>query len=154
MINVLYLICNGLLDLPILYLSSYIINNKSDYYLNLRNVTEKSDWESWIFYMLDAVEKTTFKTTVKIRAIKDLMNDTIYKIKTELPRLYSKELVETLFEQPYCKIEMLVDKKIAERKAASRYLKALEGIGILNGKKIGREKIYINLELVDLLKVK
>ncbi len=140
--------------MPILYLSSYIINNKSDYYLNLRNVTEKSDWESWIFYMLDAVEKTTLETTGKIRAIKDLMNETIFKVKTELPGLYSKELVEILFEQPYCKIEILVDKKIAERKAASRYLKALEGIGILNGKKIGREKIFINLDLFDLLKVK
>ncbi len=86
-------------------------------------------------FKLDAVEKTTLETTGKIRAIKDLMDKTIYKVKKELPEVYSKELVETLFEQPYCKIERLVEQKIAGRKASSWYLQALEGIGILDGKK-------------------
>ncbi len=151
-INVLYLIGKGLLDLPILYLSSYIIANKSAYYLNLRNVTAKNDWESWIFYMLDAVEKTAFETIEKIQSIKDLMDWSIVKIKKELPRIYSKELVETLFEQPYCKVKSLVDKKIAERRTASLYLQRLEEINILDGKKVGRENLYINSGLFELLK--
>lgn len=151
-INVLFLIGKGLLDLPILYLSSYIIANKSAYYLNLRNVTVKNDWESWVLYMLDAVEKTAFETIEKIQSIKDLMDLSIVKIKKELPGIYSKELVETLFEQPYCKVKSLVDKKIAERRTASLYLQRLEKIKILDGKKVGRENLYINSGLFELLK--
>ena len=151
-INVLYLISKGLLDLPILYLSSYIINNKSAYYLNLRNVTIKNDWESWVLYMLDAVEKTALETIKKIQAIKDLMDMFIARIKKELPGIYSKELVETLFEQPYCKVKSLVEKNIAERRTASLYLQRLEKIKILDGKKVGRENLYINSDLFELLK--
>lgn len=151
-INILYLVLEELLTLPVLYLSSYIINHKGDYYKLLRKVTEEGNWESWIIFMLKAVEKTAKETTVKIEAINKLLEKTIEEAKAKLPdRVYSKELIELLFEQPYCKIKFLVDKGIAQRQTAGAYLNELENIGVLESKKSGREKLYLNTALYKLL---
>lgn len=151
-LNILYLILNGLMEIPILYLSSYIIENKQDYY-RLLNITNKNDdWEDWILYMLKAVEVTSLQTIDKIVAIKNLLDKTIEKVQVESPKIYRKELVELLFEQPYSKIEFVVNQLKVERKAASRYLQELERIGVLESQKVGRETLYINKELFELLK--
>ena len=151
-LNVLYLIYKELIDLPILYLSSFIIKNKPDYYLGLTNVRIHDAWEDWIIYMLDSVTYTAKDTTRIIKKIKELLDHTFEKVKSELPKIYSKELVETLFHQPYIKIAHLVAQGIIARQQGSIYLQKLESIGILSGKKIGREMIYINIELYNLLK--
>jgi len=151
-INILYLVFQGLLDLPVLYLSKFVIDRKNDYYRLLRLVTEKGEWEPWILYMLDAVEETATFTRKRILDIRDLMAETMKVAKETLPgRVYSKELIELLFRQPYTKGQSLVDAGIAKRKTAAEYLKDLEKTGILTGKKIGREMLYLNTRLYDLL---
>ncbi len=152
-LNILYLVEKGLLDAPILYLSKYIIENKNQYYTKLRAVTEKQDWEGWILYMLKGIEETAKYTLEKINTINTLMNDTISFAKEKLPsRVYSKELVELLFEQPYCKVKFLVDKEIAKRQTAAEYLQELEKIGILKSQKVGVENLFLNVRLFEVLK--
>ena len=151
-LNILYLTQNHLLDLPVLYLSKYIIEQKSDYYRLLRDVTEHQVWEPWILYMLDAVEQTALYTRDKILAIRTLLIKTLEFTREELPsRVYSKDLIELLFHRPYTKAQFLVDAGIAERKTAANYLKELEGIGILQNYKVGKEKLYMNKELFEAL---
>jgi len=151
-LNVLFLVYKGLLDLPILYLSHYIIKRKADYYKLLRNVTKENNWETWILFMLMAIEKTSQSTIEKISQINGLLTNTIEHCRNELPSyMYSKELVELLFEQPYCKVKFLVDRGIAKRQRASVYLKTLEEIGILRMKKVGKENLFLNIQLYDLL---
>lgn len=151
-INILYLILNDLIEIPILYLSSYIIENKADYYRLLNKTNTTGDWEEWILFMLKAIEVTSLQTIEKINNIRILLNKTIEKVQNSAPKIYKKELVELLFEQPYSKIEYVVNQLQVERKAASRYLKELEKIGILKAQKVGRETIYINTELIEILK--
>ncbi|NQT60472.1 MAG: Fic family protein [Bacteroidetes bacterium] len=152
-VNVLYLVLKGLLKSPILYLSSYIIKNKGSYYNYLQNVRDKGNWGNWIMFMLTAVEVTALETLETVRAIKNLMDDTIEICKDKLPKTtYSKELIELLFVQPYTKIEFLVKNKIAERRTASKYLTQLEEIGVLESSNFGKEKIFINKKLYELLK--
>jgi Fic family protein len=151
-LNILFLILNKLIDIPILYLSSYIIENKSEYYKLLNNVNKKNEWESWIIYMLKALESTSLKTISKIKTINNLLNETIEFVKENEPKTYRKELIELLFEQPYSKIEYVVNRLNVERKAGSRYLKKLEEIGILKSQKLGRETIYVNEKLIEILK--
>ena len=151
-LNILYLIVNDLLDIPILYLSSYINENKSEYYKYLNQVNKTDQWEDYILYMLKAIEETANYTIGKINQIKNQLEKTIEKVKKEAPKVYRKELIELLFEQPYSKIEFVVDKLKVERKAASRYLKKLEDIGVLQSEKIGREILYLNTELIEILK--
>jgi len=149
---ILYLIQQSLLELPVLYLSQYIINRKSDYYRLLREVTEKSQWEPWVLFMLEAVENTAVQTKQKIIAIRDLMEQTRVHAKEKLPgRVYSKELLELLFKQPYTKVQFLVDEGIAKRQAAADYLRECEKIGILKIRKLGKERLYLNSELYKLL---
>jgi cell filamentation protein, protein adenylyltransferase len=151
-LNILYLVFQGLLDLPVLYLSKFVIEKKNKYYRLLRKVTEKCEWEPWILYMLDAVEKTATFTRKRILNIRDLMAETMEVAKDSLPgRVYSKELVELIFRQPYTKGQFLVDAGIAKRQTAAEYLKELEKIGVLKAKKIGRETLYLNGKLYDLL---
>lgn len=151
-LNILYLMLNELIDVPILYLSSYIIAHKSEYYRLLNQTNHLGKWDEWIIFMLKAVEYTSKETIVKITNIKNQLDATIIKVQEKAPKLYRKELVELLFEQPYSKIEFVVTKLGVERKAASRYLKELEDIGIIESKKIGRETLYINRELIEILK--
>jgi Fic family protein len=151
-LNILYLIINDLLDIPILYLSSYINENKADYYRLLNAVNNKDEWAEYIIYMLKAVEETSNRTIKKINSIKILLDKTILFAQEKEPKIYRKELIELLFEQPYSKIEFVVGKLNVERKAASRYLKKLEDIGILTSQKIGRESVYVNTKLIEILK--
>lgn len=151
-INILYLILTGLLDLPVLYLSKYFIENKDQYYQLLRNVSLKNAWEPWIEYVLDGIEATATYTEDKIINIRKLIDDTIEKAKIGLPkRVYSKELIELLFVQPYCKVKQLVDADIAKRQTAAEYLRELEKIGILKSRKVGTTKLYLNNKLYELL---
>lgn len=151
-LNILYLILNDLIDIPILYLSSYIIENKSDYYRLLNQTNKLREWEEWILFMLKSIETTSIQTIEKINIIRNLLDETIEKVKIDAPKIYKKELVELLFEQPYSKIEFVVDQLKVERKAASRYLNELEKIGVLESQKIGREVLYINRKLIEVLK--
>ena len=152
-LNILYLIMNSLIEIPILYLSSYIIENKNEYYRLLNSVNHNEEWEPWILYMLRAVEITSRQTIEKIGRINELLTDTIQFVKAKAPKTYKKELIELLFEQPYAKIEFVVNKLGVERKAASRYLKKMEEIGVLSSQRVGRETIFINEELIKVLKM-
>ncbi len=151
-IHILYLVQQALLEMPILYLSKYIIENKADYYRLLRGVTERQDWEPWLLFMLDTVERTADFTRQRILEIRSLLDETLEKAKAELPpRVYSKELIELLFHQPYCKVQFVVKAGIVQRKAAAEYLQEFENIGILKSQIIGKERLYLNTELFDLL---
>lgn len=151
-INVLYLVQQDLIKLPILYLSKYLIENKNKYYAGLRSVSEKHDWSQWILFMLDAIEKTAIETKLKIISIKELMDKTQQDVQDKLPKIYSKDLVELLFEQPYCKRSILEARKIGSRNTASTYLQALEDIGVLTSIRIGRDRYFVNRKLLNLLK--
>ena len=151
-INILYLILNDLIEVPILYLSSYLIKNKPEYYRLLNKTNHDGEWQEWIMFMLEAVESTSRDTILKIANIKRLLDKTLIRVQEELPKIYRKELVELLFEQPYSKIDFVVTRLNVERKAASRYLKELEKIGVLESQKVGRETLYINKELIEILK--
>jgi len=152
-INVLYLVLKGLLDTPILYLSSYIIRNKPEYYKLIQKLHKDGDWESWIIYILKAVEATAKETYGIVSEIAKLLENTITICKDKLPKtIYSKELIELLFINPYTKIAHLVEANIAERRTASKYLKALEEIGVLDSFKLGKETIFVNKALYKLLK--
>jgi len=150
-LNSLFLIQEGLLTLPILYLSRYIIENKSDYYRLLLQVTREKDWESWLLYILKGVEETANWTTAKIAAIRMLAEKTAEYVRTSLPKVYSHELVSLLFELPYCRIINLTEKGIAKRQTASQYLKQLVEIGVLREANMGKEKLFINSRLMQLL---
>ena len=150
-LNSLLLIEKGLLGLPILYLSRYIIEHKADYYHLLLAVTSQSAWEEWILYMLEGVEDTAKWTIAKIEAIKKLSAHTKDYIQAALPSIYSHELVTLLFEQPYARILSLEKAGIAKRQTASRYLQALAEIGVLNEITIGRDKLFIHPRLMALL---
>ncbi len=151
-LNILYLVEKGLLDIPVLYLSHYIIEHKNDYYRLLRGVTEHEAWEDWILFMLDAIERTSLTTYDRIWKIKILLEETAEQCRAELPStVYSKELVELIFVQPYSKVSSIVDVGLARRQTAARYLKELEKIGILKSEKIGKERIYFNQALIKLL---
>lgn len=150
-LNILFLIEQDLLTLPILYLSRYIIRHKKAYYDLLLRVTEQEDWEAWILYMLAAVRETAHWTKQKIDGIRHLNAHTIEYVRAKLPHIYSKELVDLVFVQPYCRIGNLVDANIAQRQTASTYLKQLTEIGVLREMKVGREKIFVHPKLFDLL---
>ena len=150
-INILYLVLKDLLELPILYLSRYIIKNKADYYRLLQEVRTKENWEEWILYMLDGIEQTSLSTIELINGIYALMDKTQTTIKEKLPKIYSKDLVEILFVHPYTKIEFLVDGLGITRKTASKYLNELEQIGIVKNIQIKNSKFFINEELFEML---
>ena len=149
---ILQLIRHGLLEIPILFLSRFIIEHKAQYYRSLRSVTEGSAWEGWLLYMLKAIEETAHGTTQKILAIRDLLAETLEKAKKSLPKAaFSKELIELIFEQPYCKIRFLEKAGIAKRLTATKYLRALERAGFVVPVKKGTELIFINHRLWRLL---
>jgi Fic family protein len=153
-LNSLYLVEQGLLPMPILYLSRYIIAHKSDYYRLLLDITRKNDqsgWEQWLLFILRGVEETATWTAAKISAIRDLAEEAARLVRETLPKIYSRELINVVFEQPYCRISNVVEAEIAGRQAASRYLKALVSIGMLREQAFGREKLFVNVKLLDLL---
>jgi Fic family protein len=134
-----------------LYLSRAIIRTKADYYRRLHLVTTKGQWAEWTAYMVAMVAETATWTTAKVRSVKTLMETTTEHVKREAPKRYSRELVELLFTQPYCRISNVVEAGIAQRQAASEYLKELCDVGVLNEVKAGRKKLFINPRLMKLL---
>ncbi|WP_455483956.1 protein adenylyltransferase Fic [Haemophilus parahaemolyticus] len=151
-LNSLLMIEKELLHLPILYLSRYIIEHKADYYRLLLEVTANQNWQDWVIYILKGIENTAKWTLNKIAAIKALAVETRRYIQQSLPHLYSLELIELLFEQPYTRIANLEQAGIAKRQTASKYLKELCDVGVLREQIVGRDKLFIHLKLMELLR--
>jgi Fic family protein len=149
--NVLFISKKGLLDKPVLYLSKYINEYKNDYYRLLKEVTENGNWADWILFMLKGVKDTSVHTLKKVNDIYELYKSTVDKVKKEANDIYSYELIEMLFNQPYCKISFLVDSGIASRNTASKYLGRLVEIGVLSKEQSGSESLYLNKELFKIL---
>lgn len=150
-LNILFLIEKDLLDLPILYLSRFINDRRSDYYRLLLEVTTQDAWEPWVLYMLAAVQETADWTRGKIWAIRHLMDQTVRHVAMALPKVYSRELVELFFVQPYARTQNLVDAGLGTRKTVSGYLGQLVDAGVLREERAGREKLYVNVRFLDLL---
>jgi Fic family protein len=149
-INILYLIIQGLQNLPILYLSSYIIKNKSDYYRLLQEVREKNSWEEWLLFMINGVEITSKETISLIIQIRDLMMQFKHTLRNNY-KFYSQDLLNNLFKHPYTKIEFVVRDLNVSRITAANYLNKLSEDGLLRKEKLGTGNYYINQPLFDLL---
>jgi Fic family protein len=150
-INILYLIKNDLLTLPILYISRYIIQQKDDYYRLLQNVRETDQWEPWILFMLEAVVETAKSTIQVITLMSSAMQRYKQVIRKDAPKVYSHELLNNLFRYPYTKIEFVMSDLEVSRNTAIRYLERLEQLDLLVKRKVGRENFYINKALYALL---
>jgi len=150
-LNSLFLIQENLLTLPILYLSRFIIQHRPDYYRLLLKVTREQAWEEWVLYILKGVEETATWTTGKIAAIRELSAHTVDFVRAKRPKVYSQELINLIFERPYCRIQDVIEAKLAERQTASRYLKQLVEIGVLEEKTVGREKLFMHPKFLTLL---
>jgi Fic family protein len=150
-LNNLFIVQEGLLTLPILYLSRYLIRHKADYYQLLLGATAKSAWEPWVLFILKGIEDTAVWTIQKIAAIRSLMDHTTSFVRAELPKIYSWDLVLLTFERPTCQIADVVEAGIAERQTASRYLKELSSLGVLREQGVGREKFFVHTKLMELL---
>lgn len=151
-LNILYLVQQELLDLPILYMSRFIINRKGDYYRFLQKVRDSGSWEEWVLYMLEAVEETAKQTIEIISNIRILMQDYKHRIRKELPKIYSQDLLNNLFKHPYTKIEFVMQELGVTRLTATRYLNLLVISGFLKKQKIGVSNFYINEPLYQLFK--
>ena len=150
-INILYLVKEGLLNLPILYLSRYINQNKADYYRLLQKVRTENAWEEWVLYILDGVEQTSLQTIKVIEGIKNLMLKHKERMRTELPKIYSQDLLNNLFRHPYTKIDFVMKETEVSRKTAAKYLDQLDKLGIVSKQKIWKDNYYINKDLFNLL---
>ena len=135
-----------------LYLSSYIIRTKSDYYRLLNAVRTEEAWEAWVLYMLAGIEETSKESVKLIESITQLIGETKVELREKLTKLYSKDLLELLFKHPYTKIGFLVDELGISRKTAGLHLRAVEEIGILESVKMGRDVYFVNRRLFELLK--
>jgi len=150
-INILYLVQKGLLHLPVLYLSQYIIKHKSDYYRLLQEVREEGEWEEWILFMLNGIEKTAAASVTLITSIKELMQHYKQQIRSNHSKLYSQDLLNNLFKYPYTKIEFLQNDLQISRSTAIRYLDTLVKAGFLTKHKVGRDNFFLNTKLFELL---
>ena len=150
-LNVLYLVLNQLIDSPILYLSKYINETKQDYYRLFNDVRENNNYENWIIYILKGIEITSKETIKLIESIQNEMKSYKEEFRNKLPKVYSKELLESLFYEVYTKIAYVEKACSVTRLTATSYLNQLEGIGLLESEKIGRDKIYKNVRLIKLL---
>ena len=150
-INLLYLVEQGLLGIPVLYLSRHILRNKVDYYSGLQSIKQTGAWEPWLLYMINGVTQTARWTMHKILAVRGLLEETTERMRRDASPIYSRELAELVFVRPYCRITHVVESGLAKRQTASVYLKQLAAIGILREHKIGREKIFLNPAFIDLL---
>jgi Fic family protein len=151
-ILLLYLKLTGLMEMPALFLSNYIIQHKNDYYKNLRHVTEKGDWETWILYMLDMIEQTALNGRKQISELEEVMNKMGVQIQKKLPKIYSKDLLEILFRLPYTKRNFLENAGLGNLKTVGNYLKELEEAGFLKSEQVGKEKLYLNFKFLEVLK--
>lgn len=150
-INSLYLVLKGLLDLPILYLSRYIIKNKGEYYRLIQSVRDNGNWEDWILFILKGVEETASETIILVKAIKVLMQEYKSQMRELLGRQYSHELLNNLFSHPYTKIEFVMQELHISRVTASKYLNKLAENNLLNKLKMGHSNFYLNPQLTQLL---
>jgi Fic family protein len=151
MINILYLVQQGLLDTPILYLSRYINKHKSEYYRLLQGVRDEGIWEEWIMFILLGVQHTSYQTIRLIHEMKRLMQKHKQAMRTELPRMYSQDLLNVLFSHPYTKIAHIEQELAVKRLTATKYLDAVVSIGLMQKMKLGRESYYINTDLMECL---
>lgn len=149
-INVLYLVCKDLLQLPILYLSRYIIENKLDYYQFLQQVRDTGNWEEWLLFMLKGLAKTAQQTVGLVHKIKELMQQYKHQIRAKLPKIYSQDLLNNLFKHPYTKIEFVMQDLQVSRLTATGYLDKLVESGFLEKHKVGRSNYYLNKPLYQL----
>ncbi|NQW30242.1 MAG: Fic family protein [Ignavibacteria bacterium] len=150
-LNLLYLVLHGLLDIPVLYLSRYIVRNKAEYYAGLQAVRDENAWEQFVMYMLTAVEETAIESLLKVKGIKNLMVQTEQKLRNKLPKIYSQDLLNNLFRHPYTRTEFIVRDLNVSRPTATKYLTELEKIGTVRKTKIGRTNYFINEALFKLL---
>ena len=148
-INILYLVARGLLDIPVLYLSRYIIRNKDNYYRLLQEVRTTGNWEPWLIYMLEGIEQTARQTIWIISRIKELMQDYKHRIRSELPKIYSQDLLNNLFRHPYTRIESIQHDLDVSRLTATKYLEQLTQKSFIEKHKIGRYNYYVNRPLMD-----
>jgi len=151
-INVLYLVLKDLIDSPILYLSKFIIRNKTAYYDLLQQVTTEGKWEEWILFILQGIEETADETLMLVKEMNGLLEKTAEEINEKLPSIYSRELVDLIFFEFYAKIAYIENGLGVSRKTASKYLSNLEEEGFLTSEKVGREKIYLNDRLFKVVK--
>lgn len=149
-LNILYLVQKDLLNLPVLYLSRYIIQRKADYYRLLQEVRDKKIWDNWILYILEGVEQTAKENISLISNIRDQMQDFKHRIRSQLPKIYSQDLLNNIFKHPYTKIDFVIEDLGVQRKTATKYLNELVEKGFLKMKKIGRSNFYINEPLFEL----
>lgn len=150
-INILYLVKENLLETPILYLSRYINQTKPTYYRLLQSAREQEQWHDWVNYMLDGVHLTAQNTLLLIQDIKKLLQETKEAVRTQCPKIYSQDLLNNLFTNPYTKIPFLVKDLNISNNTAARYLDTLVQVGLLTKEKLGRENYYLNTKLIDLL---
>ena len=150
-INILYLVKLGLLDSPVLYLSRYINQNKSEYYRLLQTVRDQQEWEAWVLYILEGIEQTSRQTTHLIQGMRDLMQNYKHKMREELPKIYSQDLLNNLFRHPYTKIDFVMKELQVTRITAMKYLEELVRIGLLSKHKKWKENYYMNDALFNLL---
>jgi Fic family protein len=149
-LNVLYLVQQGLLDIPILYMSRHIVRSKADYYRLLQAVRDDDAWEPWVEYMLDAVESSAREGVATVNKIRTALLDVKHRVRSE-HRFYSQDLINNLFSHPYTKIEFIERDLKVSRLTASKYLDALTRSGVLRKEKIGRSNYYINIVLNTIL---
>lgn len=149
-LNVLYLVKEGLLDVPVLYLSSHIVRTKSDYYHLLQTVRDNDNWEDWVLYMLEAVEQTASHTIATIQAIKTALFDYKHRIRAGY-KFYNQDLINNLFTHPYTKIEFVQRDLKVSRLTATKYMEALSVDGFVQKHKVGRSNYYVNVALNDIL---
>lgn len=150
-LNLLHLVLHGLLDITVLYLSRFIVRNKADYYHHLQHTRESGNWEAWVLYMLQAVEETSRQTIAQVKQIRELMASAKQRLRSELPKLYSQDLLNNIFRHPYTKIEFIERDLQVTRPTATRYLDLLTQAGFVKKVKIGRANFYINDPLFQLL---
>jgi Fic family protein len=147
----LFLKTSGLLEIPAIYLSGFIIRTKTEYYDRLRGVTEQGKWEPFILYMLTVIEETAKREVERLTETHHLMETTAQIIREKLPRIYSKDLIEILFHLPYARRQQLVDSGLGNLKTVSKYLQLLEEQDVLRSVTVGKAKLYINWQLLRLL---
>lgn len=150
-LNVLMLVEAGLLDQPLLYLSQYLVDTKSDYYRLLRKVTSEDAWEEWIRYILTGVTSTSIETVQRIDAIRQLQADFARKARAATKGGSDAELLAVLFEQPYARIRTVIDRCGVSRPTATRWLADLADAGLVDDRKVGRDRLFVNRQFLDVL---
>jgi len=150
-LNILYLVKNDLLDLPILYLSRYIVRSKGEYYRLLQEAREKNNWQDWVSYIIEGIEVTARETIEFVNQIRELIMQTKQRMHSQLPKIYSQELLNNLFFHPYTKVQFLIDQLGVSRITATKYLNELTEQGFVSKHKVGRTNYYINEPLVALI---